>query len=123
MLIFLSDLRHGVRLLRRTPAFTILAVLTIALGVGATTAIFSVADPVLFRPLPFPHADRLVLVGERDADGSLSNLGYPTYLDFAHDATTLERAAVARSTVTPRRSRANIRKWRQVRQAYGNDVS
>ncbi len=63
MLTFLADLRHGVRLLRRSPAFTILAVLTLALGVGATTAIFSVADPLLFRPLPFPNADRLVVVG------------------------------------------------------------
>ncbi|HKW50077.1 MAG TPA: ADOP family duplicated permease [Gemmatimonadaceae bacterium] len=97
MLIFLSDLRHGIRLLRRSPAFAMLSVLTIALGVGATTAIFSVADPILFRPLPFPHADRLVLIGERDADGSLSNLGYPTYVDFARDATTLERTAVAGS--------------------------
>ena len=97
MLMFLSDLRLGVRLLRRSPAFTILAVLTIALGVGATTAIFSVADPILFRPLPFPRAERLVLIGERDADGSLSNVGYPTYVDFARDATTLERAAAAGS--------------------------
>ena len=97
MSMFLSDLRHGIRLLRRSPAFTVLAVLTIALGVGATTAIFSVADPILFRPLPYPHADRLVLIGERDADGSLSNLGYPTYVDFARDATTLERAAAAGS--------------------------
>lgn len=97
MLTFLSDLRHGLRLLRRSPAFTVLAVFTIALGVGATTAIFSVADPVLFRPLPFPRAERLVLVGERDADGSLSNLGYPTYVDLAHEAKTLERAAVAGS--------------------------
>jgi putative ABC transport system permease protein len=97
MLTFLSDLRHGVRVLRRSPAFTVLAVLTIALGVGATTAIFSVADPVLFRPLPFPRADRLVVIGERDADGSMSNLGYPTYTDFARDARTIERAAAAGS--------------------------
>lgn len=69
MLRFLADLRHGARLLRRAPGFTLLAVLTLALGVGATTAIFSVADPVLFRPLPYPHPERLVIVGERDADG------------------------------------------------------
>jgi putative ABC transport system permease protein len=97
MLIFLADLRHGLRLLRRAPAFTILAVITLALGVGATTAIFSVAEPVLFRPLPFPNADRLVIVGERDADGSMSNVGYLTYADLAREARTLERAAAAGS--------------------------
>jgi len=97
MLTFLADLRHGVRLLRRSPAFTIIAVLTLALGVGATTAIFSVADPVLFRALPFPNADRLVVVGERDADGTMSNVGYATYADLARESRTLERAAAVGS--------------------------
>ncbi|HEV8236051.1 MAG TPA: ADOP family duplicated permease [Gemmatimonadaceae bacterium] len=97
MLTFFADLRHGVRLLRRSPAFTILAVLTLALGVGATTAIFSVADPVLFRALPFPNADRLVIVGERDADGRMSNVGYATYADLARESRTLERAAAVGS--------------------------
>lgn len=93
MLRFLADLRHGVRLLRRAPAFTLLSVLTLALGVGATTAIFSVADPVLFRPLPYPAPDRIVLVGDRDADGTMSNIGFLTYRDLARDARTLDRAA------------------------------
>ncbi len=93
MLRFLADLRHGVRLLRRAPAFTLLSVLTLALGVGATTAIFSVADPVLFRPLPYPAPDRIVLVGDRDADGTMSNNGFLTYRDLARDARTLDRAA------------------------------
>lgn len=93
MLRFLADLRHGVRLLRRAPAFTLLSVLTLALGVGATTAIFSVADPVLFRPLPYPAPDRIAIVGDRDADGTMSNVGFLTYRDFARDARTLERAA------------------------------
>ena len=93
MLRFLADLRHGVRLLLRAPAFTLLSVITLALGVGATTAIFSVADPVLFRPLPYPAPDRIVLVGDRDADGTMSNIGFLTYRDLARDARTLERAA------------------------------
>ena len=97
MLIFLGDLRHGARLLRRSPAFTVLAVLTLALGVGATTAIFSVADPILFRALPFPNASRLVVVGERDADGSMSNVGFATYADLARESKTLERAAAVGS--------------------------
>jgi predicted permease len=54
------DIRYGIRMLSRAPAFTAVAVLTIALGVGANTSVFSVADAVLLRPLPFAHADRLV---------------------------------------------------------------
>src|SRR6185437_1196243 len=86
-------LRHGVRLLRRAPAFTLLSVLTLALGVGATTAIFSVADPVLFRALPYPTPDRIVVVGERDADGTMSNVGFLTFRDLTQESRTLERAA------------------------------
>jgi putative ABC transport system permease protein len=58
------DLRHGARGLRRAPTFTATAVLTMALGIGACAAIFSVVDAVLLRPLPFPDADRLVALGE-----------------------------------------------------------
>ena len=93
MLRFVADLRHAARLLRRAPAFTLLSVITLALGVGATTAIFSVADPVLFQPLPYPTPDRIVLVGDRDADRTMSNLGWLTYRDLAKDTRTLERAA------------------------------
>ena len=93
MLSFLGDLRHGARLLRRAPAFALLAMMTLALGVGATTAIFSVASPVLFQPLPYPSPDRLVVVGERDADGTMSNVGFMTFADLARESRTLERAA------------------------------
>ena len=58
----LTDVKHTVRSLRRAPAFTAIAVLTLALGVGANTAIFSVVNAVLLRPLPFENADRLVRV-------------------------------------------------------------
>lgn len=60
------DLRHAIRSLRATPSFTLGALLVLALGTGATTAIFSVVDAVALRPLPFPEPDRIVAVGERD---------------------------------------------------------
>ena len=62
--ILRQDLRHAIRALRRTPGFTLTAVLVTALGVGATTAAFTLADYVLVRPLPFPHAERLVTIRE-----------------------------------------------------------
>jgi putative ABC transport system permease protein len=59
----IQDIQFGLRQLRRNPGFTLVAVLTLALGIGVTTAMFSVVDRILFYPLPYPHADRLVSVG------------------------------------------------------------
>ena len=56
------DLRHTVRTLRRSPGFTIVTVVTLALGIGATTAIFSVVNGTFLRPLPYPNAERLIQV-------------------------------------------------------------
>ena len=61
---FRIDFRRGVRLLRKSPGFTLAAVLTLALGIGATSAIFSVLHSIVLRPLPFPNAEQLVWVQE-----------------------------------------------------------
>ena len=91
----LQDIRFGWRLLRRTPGFTISAVLALALGIGATTAIFSVLDRVVLRPLPYPDPDRLAMVWEANDAKSLSHeqISPVNFVDYRNLSQTFEDAA------------------------------
>src|SRR5690242_10390838 len=77
-----SDCRYGVRQLRKNPGATAVMVLTLALGIGATTAIFSVVYGVLLRPLPYANSDRIMAVFEVNSKGTWSRLADPNFDDF-----------------------------------------
>ena len=89
----LQSLRVALRSLGRAPALTALVVATLALGVGATTSVYSVARAALFAAPPYPRSDRLALVWERDKDGSESNLGYATFEDLSREERVFESTA------------------------------
>ncbi len=88
------DFRYAIRSLRRSPGFTITAILLIAIGVGANAAIFTLADFVLVRPLPFPHADRLVKVWEKLPGCSFMELSPANYRDINAASASFESLAV-----------------------------
>lgn len=97
---FLSSLRIALRSLGRAPALATLVILTLALGVGAATSVYSVARAALFDAPPFPDSDRLALVWERGKDGDESNLGFATIQDVVRDGGVFQSAA-AMSYWTP----------------------
>ena len=78
----LQDLRYALRQLRKSPGFTLVAVITLALGIGATTAVFSVVDQVLLHPLPYPDSDRLVTVTQTFEGVSTDDASPANYLDW-----------------------------------------
>ncbi|HEX4949280.1 MAG TPA: ABC transporter permease [Blastocatellia bacterium] len=89
MASFFHDLRFGIRILFRKAGFTLIAVLTLALGIGATTAIFSVVNAVLLRPLPYPDSDRLLFVGQQFRGGQ-GAAGEPKFLFWREQQQSFE---------------------------------
>src|SRR5688572_19942909 len=75
----IGDVRYALRRLRRDPVFTCVAVLTLALGIGAATAIFSAVNPILFRALPYPESDRIIAIQDRTLSGAVAEPTYGTY--------------------------------------------
>ena len=88
-----QDLRYATRVLRKNPGYSVVAILTLALGIGATTAIFSVVNGVMLRPLPFPNSDRLIRIYESDLQRGRPefSVSQPNFLDFRARNQTFER--------------------------------
>src|SRR6202048_684369 len=87
------DVRYGIRSLLKRPGFAAIAVLTLALGIGANTAIFSVVNAVLLRPLPYPNADRIMVLSESSGPGQDFSVALPDYFDWRTDTKTFEHLA------------------------------
>src|SRR4030081_2475743 len=92
----MNDLRFALRQLRKSPGFTFIAVLTLALGSGANTAIFRVIYAALLQPLPYPEGDRIVILTETDSNQPQISVSFPDYVDWKRDNTVFENIAVSR---------------------------
>jgi len=90
---FFADLRYAARRLRNNPGSTAVAILTLALGIGASTAIFSAVNPILFEPLPYPHASRITMVWDTN-QGNRVDVTFHTYREVAARARSLDSVAV-----------------------------
>jgi putative ABC transport system permease protein len=93
----LQDLRIGVRMLMKNPSFTLVAVLTLALGIGANTAIFSVVNALLLRPLPYHEPERLLMLAEKTRSGNRITVAYPNFEDWRARAQSFEAMASIRT--------------------------
>ncbi|MGB7549644.1 MAG: ABC transporter permease [Terracidiphilus sp.] len=93
MRTLLYDLRYALRQLRKTPGISLLAILTLALGVGANTAIFTVIESVLLRPLPYAHSDRLLSIGTAGDKASIAATSWLNYRDIRTQSQLLKDAA------------------------------
>lgn len=94
MQILFQDFRYALRQLRKNPGFACTAILILGLGIGATTAIFSAVNPILFEPLPYPHASRIMMIWYAGADGSRIPQTFHTYRELAERNRSFETIAV-----------------------------
>lgn len=93
---FIQDVKYGIRMLLKNPWFTMIAIATLALGIGVNTAVFSVVNGVLLNPLPFPEPQQLVILYESNQDFGKSSVSYPNFLDWQRDNTVFSSMAAFR---------------------------
>src|SRR5688572_4971873 len=85
-----QDMRYGARILLKKPGFTLIAIFTLALGIGANTAIFTIVNAVLLRPLPYPESERLVEIGRPFDGAGVGALNEPKFVFLRHHAQSFE---------------------------------
>ena len=93
-----GDLAYAARMLRKNPGFAAAAVLTLALGIGANTAIFSICNAVLFKPLPYAEPDRIVTLWERSSNGKLSTVAQANFVDWRNESRSFSDMAPMNSS-------------------------
>jgi len=98
MTSLVQDIRLGLRMLAKNPGFALVAVLTLALGIGANTALFSVVNGVLLNPLPFPHPEQLVRLHESKPNFAKGSISYPNFRDWQRDNRSFSAMAISRGT-------------------------
>ena len=121
----LTDLRYAIRMLIKSPAFSIIAIVALALGIGANTAIFSVVNAVLLRPLSYPDSDKLILLRERMPIFESGSVSYPNYLDWRTMQRSFTDLALFRrdsmnlssrdETTSPERILGGVMTWNMMR--------
>src|ERR1700733_2184784 len=113
----IQDCRYGIRMLLKNPGFTAIAVLTLTLGIGANSAIFSVVNAVLLQPLPYDHPDRLVILNETSQQMDSMSISYPNFVDWRDRNRVFEQLAVYR------RQSFNLTGGAKPEQIVGGEVS
>src|SRR5690349_24704039 len=92
----MQDLRYGIRMLLKSPGFTTVSILTLALGIGANTALFSVVNGVLLKPLPYPHPEQLVWLAESKPNFDTGSISFPNFRDWQKNNRTFSGMAIER---------------------------
>src|SRR5262245_29388043 len=114
-----QDVRYSVRGLLKSPGFAAVAILTLALGIGANSAIFSFVDGVLLKPLPYPEPERIVLVWEKPPDGGINVVSAMNFLDWRSQSSVFTSVAASTGRSTTLTGRGDPQLLRGARTSAG----